>query len=379
MTNYTTADFIGNSFADTLYAINSGTTIESITLSIKDGEYDFKGAVINNLIIAAPGITVKNAEVKVQMTVKSGSNDCKFKNVRFISTVQPVMFEPDTSHAHFEKCVFRNNNSISFGMYVMNAGLSKYGKKINDKVMLTDCYFANYDAVIKAKREVNCSIINGWCESLKKVVYCDGDWTDICCLNPEFNANIVINGFDFEIVDYVLQARNICSPNVKLKTNANIVISGVLALSETALDSGIVDYEDGVVNLECNTPVTKKFKSFTTTSPTSSSSNISKAYENSYRVSPDLRRYTYRAVLKPNETMRPFDTMHVSRIWWGNNSVDIYLKKTLYDGSVYTVIEDKLKSSQGVYVDALGELVLKNTSSSEQTITFTVETNCILD
>lgn len=349
-------------------------TYVSETLTDANTIYDYQGSTITTLEIKASNITVRNAEVSGQVTVKSGSNGCRFENVRIETTFQPVVFEENTSDTVFEKCLFRKPITIPDKRFVMNSDLSK-----NNNVTFIDCYFANYEAVIKAEREVTCTIINGWCQDLKRVVYSDGDWETTDNAAPELNVNILINGFDFEVVDYVLQAKNVYSPHIRLKTKGDIVINGLLAVSESISTSAIVDYEDGFVNLECNAPVTTYFKAFSPDSPETRYCNVKRQGDICYKVSDELKPYEFTFTLNPNEIICPFDTMHVSKVWSDNDEISVFLDRLTIDDGIYSNFKEELAPSQNDAVDKVGKLVLKNTTASVQEITLAVETNCILN
>lgn len=350
------------------------------SLTQSDTIYDFAAVTFpsNSIVeITKSNITVRNAEVSGQVIVGSGCTGCtgcRFENVRIETTLQPVVFKDVTSDTVFEKCLFRKSSDTTDKLFVMNADSSK-----NKNVTFIDCYFSNYEAVIKAEREVTCTIINGWCQDLKRVVYCDGDWVGTDNVTPELNVNILINGFDFEVVDYVLQAKRNNPMLRKIKIKGDIVINGLLALSESISTSAIVDYEDGFVNLECNAPVTSKFKAFSPDSPETRYCNVKRQGDICYKVSDELKPYEFTFTLKPNAIICPFDTMHVSKVWWtDNDGISVFLDRLTIDDGIYSNFKEELAPSQNDVVDKVGKLVLKNTTASEQTITLTVETNCIL-
>lgn len=376
----------------TITNLSEITTEQGYELAQADTIYDLQGLSVTDIHIKENGITLKNAQVSGTLYIDEGAYDCRFENLRLISNVQPVVFSTGTYRTLFEKCLFRNTGEKA-GSFIMNAGAETDTVKVNDKVILTDCYFDSYDCVIKVTRRVDCIINNGWCNLMSKIVYSDGLWGEDTTANKAVYANVVINGLDFEILDSVFSSAKPEGSVGKTYTIGNIIINGLLGGITSGENSGVVDYQLGYINLECNTPVMSTFKAFSSKSPKTHYCNIKKYGDMDYRITPNINTYTFTFTLAPDEVICPFGNMHFVRAGWKvGDTVDSTVRakfhiptttevtvgtesKTVYNTTTFDVPNIETTSGD---IQAVGKLELINTSNTTKTVTITIHTYNIL-
>lgn len=363
----------------TIDMVNGVLVFSSLNVSVENSIHDFGGATINNLNVNNASITVKNANVTGKITVAVNAHNCRFENVSIKSQSQAVEFIGNASNTLFEKCSFEglvDENEVCPAT-VMNAN-SSGDLKINGNVILSDCHFKNYKSVIYAKREVSCIFNNCCSENVSYIIYEDGYWAtgDGNITIVPLKANVVINNLHSIDLSCVFSAKKLYSSGKTIKTNANIVVNGVF----DKISGAVVDFEDGVVNLECNISGTSDYKLFSGTLPKTRYCNIQKYGDNAYRVVPEAKTYEFTMTLQPNETRYPFDSMHINSIsGTANSNVEVFFRKnTVENDDLQTVDEDISLSTDGVSINDTGTLVFKNTATTIQTFSFTVTTNCKL-
>lgn len=385
-----------NSFSDYQFnlvkdAIKDKTAIPTMALKTENGVYDFGGATVIALSVGASSITVKNAKISSQLYISSGVHGCKFENILFNSQIQSVVFDADTIDTLFEKCIFEGvaDDKGEYPQVSMNARITFVDTNgiistnlVNGNVILSDCHFKNYKSIIHAKNEVNCIFNNCSSENVDYIIYEDGLWLLNNTNDIPLKANIVINNLHSTDLNCVFKAVKPLSDNeeesnkVKINTNANIVVNGVF----DTIKESVVDFEDGIVNLECNITGTSDYKLFSEGSPLTRYCNIRKPGYNAYRVLPEAKTYEFTMTLQPKETRYPFDSMYINNIkGTANSNVRVFLRENSVENNTIQTVEEEINlSTEGVSINDTGTLVFKNTATTSQTLSFTVETNCML-
>ena len=358
----TISQLYGSDFTENqLDQITSDEVIVSIELFVENGEYDFHGKEVKNLVISASGIKVKNAKVTMCMTVEQNCSNCYFENMRFESFNIPVVFGFNTSGAYFEKCKFvkLNNEDIPTG-YV-----TEVKEGINDNLTFANCYFFRYQSLIKATHIVNCVFTGGWCDSVDYIIFNDGIEVNDTGTSKSVGlvANVIFTGFDFEGVKNIFRSGPIVADiDNKPYTQANIVINSILA---NATD-GIIHFENGYINLICNVPILSTTKLFSDTSPRTCYCNI-KHYGNSdYRFINDTVQCTIDVPLLAGESYYPLGNVHV---------INAYLEDT--DADV-TISLNGVILSRNIIIDEVGPLKVKNNSSISKVVKLKLTTKNVL-
>ena len=382
--------------------------------------YDFDGGTLTTLTISSfsSSITVKNLVIRGQVIVQDECRHCKFENVVFerISSITEdnkplplVSFGYGTAGTIFDKCIFKGYNSN--GDYVMKSSLKrKYSiytyhdtlsnkekstlifnanedRAINDTLVMTNCTFKNLECVIRATKKFNCVIEGGWFENVKSIIHNNGEFTDhniesldtsnvdleeistiISCSG--LNANIFINGIAIENVDYIYRSRKADGDNTNIFNFTNIVVNGMLG----EVDTAVVDYTAGSVNLEYNSKLSPQTKLFNYKSDWYNHSNIELYGVNSYKVLSVPLDYTVSFNLAPNETLYPFGDLYVANINWSavnSNGVDLSFESVTETQTVNQAIT----SGSTVSVSKEGRIKISNESSEYRNITVTINTN----
>lgn len=332
---------------------------DAFILNTSNTVYDFQGLVIpDDITISASSVTLKNAIVTGK--VYANASCCRFKNVKFVSISQAVVFG---SNACFKECTF---DGQGFGENTYAVEISA----ANANVIFSNCHFKNYHTVVKATKEVGCILNNCRCSGVSKVIYSNGDW--VTDGDNILKANVVINNMDFDAIDYVCVMKQKNSTLSKIKAEANIVLGGTFG----EIKSAVVDFEDGFVNLECNVTGTYDIKLFTDDSPKTRFCNIQKPGDNSYRVGATSKSYTFTMTLLPNETSIPFGALNFTGIDWWIKEGDAFVADSTDSPALSVKVDGKDITSKTAFHS--GSLSLKNNKTDDLSIKFTVTTNCIL-
>lgn len=338
------------------------TKSNAFILDTSNTVYDLQGLVIpGDITITASSVTLKNATVTGQVYVNASC--CKFKNVKFVSISQAVIFGTDTSNSHFKECTF-DGQGVGETTYAVEMSAD------NANIIFSNCRFKNYHTVIKATREVSCIFNNCRCSDVSKVIYSNGDW--VTGTDNTLKANVVINNMDFDAIDYVCVIKQSDSILSKIKAEANIVVGGTFG----EIKSAVVDFEDGFVNLECNVTGTYDIKLFTDDSPKTRYCNVKKPGDNSYRVGATSTPYTFTMTLLPNEMSIPFGALNFTGIDWWIEEDGAFVADSTDSPALSVKVDGEEVTSKTAFHS--GSLSLKNNKTDDLTIKFTVTTNCIL-
>ncbi len=232
------------------------------------GVYDFHGARVNEISISNDNVTVKN--VTVDKVVDVNGSYCTFENVRFEGTTQSVLFTNNTHNTLFDRCTFIGDNDTE---YAMNADAN-----VNTDVVISNCYFTGFDKIIyvpfsKTSAEpvkLNATFTGGWCDGISYVVHSSSN----------IKANLFFNSFNINNVINVFK----CDRGVW--THSNVIINSMLGNiipteeenplwggSSVSIE-GIVYFTNGVVNLECNVPISSSTKFFCDEAPDTRYCNV---------------------------------------------------------------------------------------------------------
>lgn len=321
-------DIYGSAFGKaTIETIKETKLIDTFTVSTPNTVYDFKGCVINHLIIATTGATIKNAVVK-SCAVNEGSRNCAIENVRFENPTQCVVFNANTWAFCFDKCSF-----IGTGTTVaMNAGANN----TNTTLILTNCYFYKCAKLINANGGFVGTIIGGWCDEAEEIVHLTSG-----------NCEININGFDFEAITHVFCAEGY--------TFTTISVGGVIGVA-----TSIVHFTNGIVNLNYNGTINGNVKLFSDTCPSTRYCNIAKANECKYPFHGSEEAKTITFNVPPNSTVKVLDEIHVNKITCNNASAEVYTNYGKYPW--------------GTTLNAVVPIYLRNTAETHNNITLTITT-----
>lgn len=312
-----------------------GETIETLTINENHRVYDLKGATVESLVIDSIGATIKNATVH-NCLVKAGARNNILKNIRFENQVQCVVFENNTWAFNFIDCAFIGGGSgIAF-----NSG----SDNTNTTLILTNCYFYNFEDIIHANGGTVVSIVGGWGDSIKNVIH----------FTENAVTEIVINGYDFEQIDTAVK----CDKYIY----GNIFVNGIIGVTNNAF----IDYKSGYVNLIADINKTETVKLFSDNSPKTHYCNVSTVDGVAYRFGGSEKEYTITLKIPPMATLKVLNNLFVNKIEFEKLATyDVYTDYGLYNS--------------GTILNSITPIYIKNKYDGVHTVTLNIKTPNVIE
>ena len=215
-----------------------------------------------------------------------------------------------------------------------------FGSSTNDTLVLNNCYFYNFDSILKGSSNIHVSIIGGYQDSVSKAIN----------LTDSTNGSISICGYDFESFDYILY--NIGSSWINISIDGYIATCRKALLYSSSYGATInlfVNHLDAVSNFKIKTSDTHGYIY----------SSIHGYKDTSFPFLTVAQNYEMSILVFPKTTMQVLPWCYINSVTYTYDSNIIVRART---GTI----------SSGAAINDVSPLYLTNNSDTAKTVTLTV-------